>query len=57
MTRLKYIPENAHRVQVDGRRILFHVPTTSIFELDEVSHALLDVLEERASVGESDIRD
>ena len=56
MTRLKYIPENAHRVQVDGRRILFHVPTTSIFELDELSDALLDVLEKRVSVGESDIR-
>ncbi|CUW39599.1 putative Radical SAM protein [Magnetospirillum sp. XM-1] len=30
---------------VDGRRILFHVPTTSLFELDPVAGAVLDRLD------------
>src|SRR5271169_5683194 len=31
-----------HQLDVDGRRVLLHIPTTSLFELDAPSAALLD---------------
>ncbi|MHA6344332.1 quinohemoprotein amine dehydrogenase maturation protein [Roseivivax sp. CAU 1761] len=37
-----YQPANAHRVAVAGREMLFHVPTTSIFEIDAMDRAILD---------------
>ncbi|UWQ64712.1 quinohemoprotein amine dehydrogenase maturation protein (plasmid) [Leisingera caerulea] len=37
-----YQPANAHRVEVEGREVLFHVPTTSIFEMDGVDRDILD---------------
>ncbi|AVO36320.1 quinohemoprotein amine dehydrogenase maturation protein [Pukyongiella litopenaei] len=35
-------PANAHRVAVDGREVLFHVPTTSLFDMDDIDRAVLD---------------
>ncbi|MDO5706294.1 MAG: quinohemoprotein amine dehydrogenase maturation protein [Paracoccus sp. (in: a-proteobacteria)] len=43
MTALTLIPHNAHRVDVDGRAMLMHVPTTSLFEMDEVSRSVYDL--------------
>jgi uncharacterized protein len=41
---LELIPHNLHRVAVDGRELLFHVPTTSLFELDAPAREALDAL-------------
>lgn len=37
-----YQSANSHRVRVDGRGMLFHVPTTSLFEIDAMDEAVLD---------------
>jgi uncharacterized protein len=55
MAGLKLAPHTSHEVAVDGRRILFHVPTTSLFELDEVAADLLDLVRERGEVDAADI--
>ena len=49
-------PHNSHEVSVDGRRILFHVPTTSLFELDELAADVLDLFREQPEVTEADLR-
>ncbi len=41
---LALVPENLHRVRVEGRELLFHVPTTGLFALDEAMRAVLDAL-------------
>jgi uncharacterized protein len=41
---LQLLPHNLHRVAVDGRELLFHVPTTSLFELDSLAREALDLL-------------
>ena len=43
MSGLSLIETNVHDVSVEGRRMLFHIPTTSLFEMDEVSGAVLDL--------------
>ena len=43
MSGLSLVQHNVHDVNVDGRRMLFHIPTTSLFEMDEVSGAVLDL--------------
>ncbi len=43
MSSLSLRSADVHHVTVDGRRMLFHVPTTSLFEMDEVSGAVLDL--------------
>lgn len=39
---LNVIENNLHEVQVDGTRMLFHIPSTSLFALDPLTEALLD---------------
>ena len=53
---LRLAAHNSHEVSVDGRRILFHVPTTSLFELDEVAGDVLDLFRAQAEVGADDLR-
>jgi uncharacterized protein len=53
---LRLTPYNSHEVRVDGRRILFHVPTTSLFELDELAADVLDLFRQRSEVSEEDVR-
>jgi uncharacterized protein len=50
MSGLSLIPHNVHDVTVDGRRMLFHIPTTGLFEMDEVSGAVLDLFKANAKV-------
>lgn len=50
MGHLKLITHNAHRVDVDGHAMLMHVPSSSLFELDEVSSEVFDLFERTASV-------
>ncbi len=42
MTAIRLIPENLHRLDLAGKHVLFHVPTSGLFELDEVGGAVLD---------------
>lgn len=43
MAALQLIPDNVHEVHgTDGRRMLFHIPTTALFDLDNVGGAVLD---------------
>ncbi|NOZ42577.1 MAG: quinohemoprotein amine dehydrogenase maturase, partial [Alphaproteobacteria bacterium] len=44
---LQYISHNAHDVTVGDQRILFHVPTTSLFDLDDISGDILDLFKEK----------
>ena len=43
MGELRLIEHNLHRVSVGDRRMLFHIPTSSLFELDTVSDELIDL--------------
>jgi len=57
MTALCLAKNDLHDVQVGDRRILFHVPTTGLFELDGTGAEIVDLFRERGSVRESDVRD
>jgi uncharacterized protein len=56
MSELRLIADNLHEVAVGERRVLFHVPTTALFELDAVGGEVLDLLREREAVAEDDVR-
>jgi uncharacterized protein len=45
MTHMTLVRPNLHRLDVAARQMLFHVPSTSLFELDRLSHELLDLFE------------
>lgn len=45
MGMLKTIPDNLHRVQVDGNPLWFHIPTTSLFTPDALSEDILRQLD------------
>ena len=53
---LHFQPQNAHRVRVESREMLFHVPTTSLFELDPLDGEVLSFLAEKGRVAEDDMR-
>lgn len=48
--------QNYRAVGKIGQRILLHVPTTSMFELDKASDSVLELLEETGAVIEQDVR-
>ncbi|PKP83899.1 MAG: quinohemoprotein amine dehydrogenase maturation protein [Alphaproteobacteria bacterium HGW-Alphaproteobacteria-2] len=52
---LVFQPQNAHRVRVEERDLLFHVPTTSLFEIDETDGAVLGFLAEKGRIAEADV--
>lgn len=57
MTALHLVADNLHLVRVpDGRRMLFHIPTTALFDLDEVGGAVLDCFSGTPEATEDDIR-
>lgn len=56
MAYLHFQPQNAHRVRLDGRDILFHVPTTSLFEMDGLDARVLELFAELGQVAEADVR-
>ena len=41
---LRLRTENLRQVAVDGRRVLFHVPSSGLFDLDDLSSSILDLL-------------
>ncbi|MDP6353212.1 MAG: quinohemoprotein amine dehydrogenase maturation protein [Alphaproteobacteria bacterium] len=56
MSALTLVPHNLHRVAVDGRRMMFHIPTSGLFALDEVSGDILDLFDDLPSVTTDDVR-
>lgn len=56
MTALHLVPENLHEVHVDGRQLLFHVPTTSLFEMDRVAGDVLRLFREKTLVTQDDVK-
>ena len=54
MGSLTLIRHNAHRVDVDGLAMLMHAPTTSLFEMDEVSASVYDLFR-RVGVADADL--
>ena len=56
MMKLELRESDLHEVDVDGERLLFHVPTTSLFGLDAVTAELLDLFREKRGVTEHDVR-
>jgi uncharacterized protein len=50
---LDLVRDNLHEVRVDGARMLFHIPTTSLFALDQLSGQMIDsIRDERLTAGE-----
>ncbi len=56
MSTLQLARNNVRDLTVGDRRMLFHVPTSGLFELDAVSGRLIDLFAELGQVGEDDIR-
>ncbi|MCG8355988.1 MAG: quinohemoprotein amine dehydrogenase maturase, partial [Kiloniellales bacterium] len=56
MSGLSLVAQNVHDVSVEGRRMLFHVPTTSLFEMDGVSAAVLDLFRDHEEVTPHTVR-
>ncbi|AWK84881.1 quinohemoprotein amine dehydrogenase maturation protein [Azospirillum thermophilum] len=56
MTTLQLARNDVRAMTVGDRRLLFHVPTSGLFELDEVGTHLYDLFAELERVGEDDIR-
>lgn len=50
---IQLIEHNLHEIAIDGRRVLFHIPTSALFELDPVGEAVIDALRTK-SVSEGD---
>lgn len=56
MGSLTLVKPNLHLVDVESRRMLFHVPTSSLFELDTLSRELLELFSEETALSAVDIR-
>ena len=46
MSSYTLVPHNAHDLNVGGKHMLMHVPTTSLFEMDEVSSSVLNLFKQ-----------
>lgn len=53
---LHFQQQNVHRVTVEARELLFHVPTTSLFEIDALDGEVLGFFAEKGRVTEGDVR-
>lgn len=49
-------PQNAHRVRVDARDLLFHIPTTALFEMDALDGEMLGFLAENGQADAAALR-
>ena len=47
---LRLVAHNLHDVRLADRRVLFHVPTTALFEADAVTCAVIDFFRGRTAV-------
>lgn len=48
-TTLELVENNLHQVQVDDRHLLFHIPSTGLFEPDNLTRAIIDKLKNGSS--------
>lgn len=55
MGSLTLVQPNLHRVDVDEHRMLFHVPTSSLFELDGLSDELIGLFSQQREVSAADV--
>ncbi len=53
---LHFISQNAHDVSVGERRVLFHIPTSSLFDLDDITGDIYDFFKEKITVSKEDIK-
>ena len=53
---LYYQQHNSHQLTVDGRHLLFHVPSTSLFEIDQLDYEVLDLLKRKPTIKQSDLQ-
>lgn len=56
MSSLKLNRLAVHDVSVEGRRVLFHIPTTGLFDLDAIGSAVMDMFREQEWVSSADLR-
>jgi len=56
MGALTFMAHNAHRVDVDGRAMLMHVPSTSLYELDAVARDVYDLFRRAGAVDAETMR-
>lgn len=56
MGHLHFQPQTAHRVEVDGRDLLFHIPTTALFEIDALDGEVLRIFADRGRVDEGEVK-
>ncbi|WP_404385426.1 quinohemoprotein amine dehydrogenase maturation protein [Caenispirillum salinarum] len=56
MGMLTLVPHNVHDVAVDGHRMLVHVPTTSLFEMDDVSASVLELFRQQGMASAETMR-
>ncbi|MBV1789989.1 quinohemoprotein amine dehydrogenase maturation protein [Marinobacterium sp. D7] len=55
MGTMTLVKPNLHRVDVDARQMLFHIPSSGIFELDGLSRELLALFDGREQVTDADL--
>lgn len=46
-----------HDVKLDGRRVLFHIPSSGLFELDDLGSSLIDFLKENEQISFDSVRE
>lgn len=56
MTTLNYVRDNCHDVDVGDRRVLFHIPSTAMFDLDPVGADVLDLFKSKSNVSAEDVQ-
>jgi uncharacterized protein len=56
MMTLELRESDVHEIDVNGGRLLFHVPTTALFEVDAVTTELLGLFRDKRVVTEEDLR-
>ncbi|MDT3672397.1 MAG: quinohemoprotein amine dehydrogenase maturation protein [Aromatoleum sp.] len=54
---LNVVHDNLHELRVDDRRMLFHIPTSSLFALDALTGALLDEIRRNSLSAEALVAD
>ena len=53
---LRLVPHNLHDVRLADRRVLFHVPTTALFEADAATCEVIDFFRGRQAVSAEELR-
>ncbi len=56
MPALQLFEHNFHQLSLEGRQLLFHIPTSALFELDGVTGTVLDWLRQRGPARAEDVR-